>query len=210
MTAHTAAGVLYDTDVRLRPSGSGGVLVSHIDAFHDYQMNEAWTWEHQALVRARAIWGDPALQRRFEQIRVKALGRHREKRTLQIEVSKMRARMAEEHGRQGQDGFDLKQSRGGMVDIEFMVQYIVLLMAREFPPLLRWTDNVRLIQSLAQCGLISDQAAHLLRAAYLTYRAQAHRLGLQDKPAVVPEKTFENLRKGVAGLWRRTFGSTQH
>jgi glutamate-ammonia-ligase adenylyltransferase len=207
MTAHTPAGVLYETDVRLRPSGSGGMLVSHIDAFHDYQMNEAWTWEHQALVRARAIWGDPALQRRFEQIRVKALSRHREKKPLQVEVSKMRARMAEEYGRKGQVGFDLKQGRGGMVDIEFMVQYIVLLMAREFPSLVRWTDNVRLIQSLAQCGLISDQAAHLLRAAYLTYRAQAHRLGLRDRPAAVPEGTFESLRKGVAGLWRRTFGS---
>ena len=94
-----------------------------------------------------------------------------------------------------------------MVDIEFMVQYIVLLMAREVPSLVRWTDNVRLIQSLAKYGLINDRTAHLLRAAYLTYRAQAHRLGLQDMPAVVPKEKFENLRKSITRLWHRTFGS---
>ncbi len=206
MTAHTAAGILYDTDVRLRPSGSGGVLVSHIDAFEDYQMNKAWTWEHQALVRARAIWGDPALQNRFEQIRAKTLSLHREKKSLQKEVAEMRHRMFKEYGRSRRDGFDLKQDRGGMVDIEFMVQYIVLLMTREVPYLVRWTDNVRLIQSLAKYSLINDRTAHLLRAAYLTYRAQAHRLGLQDVPAVVPKEKFENLRKNITRLWRRTLG----
>jgi glutamate-ammonia-ligase adenylyltransferase len=207
MSTHTAAGTLYETDVRLRPSGSGGVLVSHIDAFEDYQMKEAWTWEHQALVRARAIWGDPALRNRFEQIRAKALGRRRGKKSLQKDVVEMRARMFKEYSRKNQDGFDLKQDRGGMVDIEFMVQYMVLLMAREMPMLVRWTDNVRLIQSLAQCGLINDRTAHLLRTAYLTYRAQAHRLGLQDRPPVVPEEKFEDLQAGVSRLWHRVFGS---
>ncbi len=207
MTAHTSAGVLYDTDVRLRPSGSGGVLVSHIDAFENYQMEEAWTWEHQALVRARAIWGDPALCRRFEQIRAKVIGSPREKKSLQKEVAGMRARMFQEYGRRNREGFDLKQDRGGMVDIEFLVQHIVLLMARDVPSLVRWTDNVRLIQSLAQCGLVNDRTAHLLRAAYLTYRAMAHRLGLQDKPAVVPIEMFEDLRRSITDLWRRTFGS---
>jgi len=208
MTAHTGAGVLYDTDMRLRPSGSGGVLVSHIAAFEDYQMNEAWTWEHQALVKARAIWGDPALQQRFEQIRAKALGRYREKVSLRREVAEMRGRMFKEYGRHNSDGFDLKQDRGGMVDIEFLVQYIVLLMARNIPALVQWTDNVRLIQSLAQNRLINDRTAHVLRAAYLTYRARAHRLGLQDKPAVVPKTEFENLRRSITRLWQRILGST--
>jgi [glutamine synthetase] adenylyltransferase / [glutamine synthetase]-adenylyl-L-tyrosine phosphorylase len=207
MTAHTSAGVLYETDVRLRPSGTGGILVCHIDAFEAYQMKDAWPWEHQALVRARAIWGDPALQKRFEQIRANVIALHREKSMLQQQVADMRQRMSRELGNRNPDLFDLKQGRGGMVDIEFLVQYIVLLMAREYSPLSAWTDNVRLIQSLAQCNLINDRTAHLLRAAYLAYRSCAHRLSLQDKPAVVPKETFQNLRQGITGLWRRVFGS---
>jgi len=207
MTAHTGTGVLYDTDVRLRPSGEGGLLVSHIDAFETYQMNDAWPWEHQALVRARAIWGDPALQNRFEQIRENVIGLHREKKMLQQQVADMRQRMYKEHGNRAPDAFNLKQDRGGMVDIEFLVQYIVLLLAREYSPLSAWTDNVRLIQSLAQCGLINDRTAHLLRTAYLTYRSCAHRLSLQDKPAVVPKNTFRHLQQSISELWCRTFGS---
>jgi glutamate-ammonia-ligase adenylyltransferase len=208
MTAHTAAGILYDTDMRLRPSGSDGVLVSHIDAFESYQMNEAWTWEHQALVRARAIWGDPALRDRFEKIRAKVICRDRKKKPLQKEVARMRAMMFKEHSRKNREGFDLKQDRGGMVDIEFLVQYIVLLMARRFPELARWTDNVRLIQSLAQCDLISDRTAHVLRTAYLRYRSLAHRMGLQDKPARAPAEPFGTMRGSIIDLWRRSFGST--
>ena len=206
LTAHTPAGVLYNTDMRLRPSGDAGLIVSHIDAFEAYLVNDAWTWEHQALVRARAIWGDSEIRRRFAAIRERALAQPRNRATLRGEVAEMRRRMRQTHTNQAPGLFDLKHDPGAMVDIEFMVQYVVLLMAHRHPGLLTWTDNVRLIQSLAQTGLIDDHTAHLLRTAYLAYRAMAHRLSLREKPAVVAEHTFQALRDRIVALWHRLFG----
>jgi glutamate-ammonia-ligase adenylyltransferase len=175
LTAHTAAGILYEADMRLRPSGASGLLVSHIDAWEEYQMEKAWTWEHQALVRARGIFGDPALLARFEEIRHRVLARPRESRKLKKEVSEMRERMRREHGGRRISEFHLKQDRGGMVDIEFLVQYIILLAAYRYPGILQWTDNVRQIQALAEAKIIGDDMAHRLRMAYLTYRSMAPR-----------------------------------
>ncbi len=205
LTAHTPAGLLYETDTRLRPSGSGGLLVSHIEAFENYQLSDAWTWEHQAIVRARAIWGEQALQDRFEAIRKKVISQRRPASTLRAEVMDMRRRLRQEHGNKRPHHFHLKQDDGGMVDIEFIVQYIVLLMSHRYPDLLRWTDNVRLIQALAQTGLIHDQTAHLLRTAYLTYRSMAHRLSLQKKDPVVPQAVFESLQKSISTFWANVF-----
>jgi glutamate-ammonia-ligase adenylyltransferase len=206
LSAHTPAGVLYETDMRLRPSGASGPLVCHIDAWEAYQMRDAWTWEHQALVRARGICGDPALIRRFEAIRRRVLARPRERGTLQREVVQMRERMRREHGNRRRTGFDLKQDRGGMVDIEFLVQYVILLMAHRYPRLLRWTDNVRQIQTLAETGIIGDEMAHRLRMAYLTYRAQAHRLSLQEEAPVIPVDRMKDLRLVVIRFWNRMLG----
>jgi [glutamine synthetase] adenylyltransferase / [glutamine synthetase]-adenylyl-L-tyrosine phosphorylase len=206
LSAHTPAGVLYETDMRLRPSGASGPLVSHIDAWEAYQMEEAWTWEHQALVRARGICGDPALIKRFEAGRRRVLARPRLKPALQREVAQMRERLRKEHASRRGTDFNLKQDRGGMVDIEFLVQYIILQMAHRYPRLLRWTDNVRQIQALAGSGIIGDDMAHRLRMAYLTYRAQAHRLSLQEKPPVVPVERMKDLRRMVIRLWNRVMG----
>lgn len=205
MTARTPAGILYETDMRLRPSGASGLLVSHIDAWEEYQMKDAWTWEHQALVRARGICGDPALLARFEKIRSRVLSRPCAPGPLKKEVSNMRERMRQEQGGHAA-GFHLKQGPGGMVDIEFLVQYIVLLTAHRFPQLLKWTDNVRQIQALAEAKIIGDDMAHQLRMAYLTYRSMAHRLSLQEKPPMVPADQMAGIRRIVTRFWDRFLG----
>jgi glutamate-ammonia-ligase adenylyltransferase len=206
LTAHTSAGIVYETDMRLRPSGSAGVLVSHIEGFRDYQLNDAWTWEHQALLRSRAIGGDRPLCERFEQVRAEVLTRPRKPETLRQEVSEMRQRMRNELLKETADTFDLKQGIGGMVDVEFLVQYLVLRHANRHPGLVRWTDNVRLLQSLAEHGIISGNTAHLLRHAYLIYRADAHRLSLQEKKAEVPATKYDQLRQRVALIWGSYLG----
>jgi glutamate-ammonia-ligase adenylyltransferase len=203
LTAHTSAGTLYEIDMRLRPSGSSGMLVSHIKAFEDYQMNAAWTWEHQALIKARAIGGDLRIAERFETIRKNVLGRPRKQTELREEVHSMRQRMRKELLKSEPGIFDLKQDRGGMVDIEFLVQYLILLNSHDHHQLLKWTDNVRLIQALAQTSIIDEETAYFLRKAYLVYRAAGHRLSLQEKPAKVPEDRFRNLQEKVKEIWQR-------
>ncbi|MEW6672414.1 MAG: bifunctional [glutamate--ammonia ligase]-adenylyl-L-tyrosine phosphorylase/[glutamate--ammonia-ligase] adenylyltransferase [Thermodesulfobacteriota bacterium] len=202
MTAHTPAGTLYETDMRLRPSGSSGLLVSHIEAFKQYQEESAWTWEHQALVRARVIYGDDRLASYFEQVRAQVLARRRDPKKLQHEISSMRARMRRELLIKDAGIFDLKQGPGGIVDIEFLVQYLVLLGACRHSELLKWTDNVRLLGALAQTGMMDGDAAFFLRKAYLSYRLVSHRLSLQNRAAVVPDSEFRVLRENVQAIWR--------
>ncbi len=201
LTAHTSTGILYETDMRLRPSGTSGLLVSHIEAFKDYQTKKAWTWEHQALVRARAICGNIHLSKYFEQIRKEVIARLRNKTELQKEVCSMRERMRRELLYPENGIFDLKQSAGGIVDIEFMIQYLVLLNSYKHHNLLKWTDNVRILQTLAETGIIDEHTANFLKEAYLTYRSAAHQLSLQEKPARAPEEKFRDLRKKVKKLW---------
>jgi glutamate-ammonia-ligase adenylyltransferase len=201
LTAHTPSGVLYQPDMRLRPSGSSGILVSHIQGFKEYQINKAWTWEHQAIIKARPISGDLEMAKRFEQIRNQVLARPRIMSKLQKEVVDMRDRMRRELSSPEPEIFDLKQDNGGIVDIEFLVQYLVLLKSGEYNELTRWTDTVRLLETLNQTGIMEAHIAHLLKEAYLTYRAAVHRLSLQEKPAKVPENKFRSLRKKVHEIW---------
>ncbi|MBW2598384.1 MAG: bifunctional [glutamate--ammonia ligase]-adenylyl-L-tyrosine phosphorylase/[glutamate--ammonia-ligase] adenylyltransferase, partial [Deltaproteobacteria bacterium] len=201
LTAHTPSGVLYQPDMRLRPSGSSGILVSHIQGFKEYQMNKAWTWEHQAIIKARPISGDIRMAKRFEQIRNQVLIRPRIMSNLKQEVVDMRDRMRRELSSPEPEVFDLKQDTGGIVDIEFLVQYLVLLKAGEYNELTRWTDTVRLLETLNQTGIINADIAHLLKVAYLTYRAAVHQLSLQEKPAKVHENKFRDLRKNVEKIW---------
>ncbi|MDM8523070.1 bifunctional [glutamate--ammonia ligase]-adenylyl-L-tyrosine phosphorylase/[glutamate--ammonia-ligase] adenylyltransferase [Desulfococcaceae bacterium HSG8] len=201
MSTHTPAGMLYEADMRLRPSGSSGLLVCHIDAFGAYQANEAWTWEKQAIIKAKPVSGDHRIAKQFEEIRKDVLAQPRNRTVLQKEVRNMRQRMRRELLKPEPGVFDLKQSEGGMVDIEFLVQYLVLLKACEHPELLRWTDNVRLIGTLAETGVIDDFTAYLLRKAYLTYRIVGHRLSLREKPARVSEDRFRDMREKVKEIW---------
>jgi glutamate-ammonia-ligase adenylyltransferase len=202
MTTHTPAGTLYETDMRLRPSGSSGLLVSHIEAFKQYQEESAWTWEHQALVRARVLYGEDRLANYFRRIRAQVLARQRGKQKLQQEIGRMRSRMRKELLIKDAGVFDLKQGVGGIVDIEFLVQYLVLLGACRHNELLKWTDNVRLLGALAQTGMMDGGAAFFLRKSYLTYRLMVHRLSLQNKAAVVPENEFRTVREKVREIWR--------
>ena len=202
MTARTPSGILYETDARLRPSGESGMLVSSIDAFIEYQRASAWTWEHQALVRARVVAGDDGLAQQFAAVRSEVLGRNREASQLQREVREMREKMrgALAKGKPGQ--FDLKQDAGGIADIEFIVQYGVLRWAHAHPALLCWSDTVRLLASLADAGVLVGDDATLLADAYRVYRAEGHRRALQEQNVVVDESPYSKWRQGVTRIWR--------
>jgi glutamate-ammonia-ligase adenylyltransferase len=206
LTAHTPSGVLYHPDMRLRPSGSSGILVSHIQGFKEYQLNKAWTWEHQAIIKARPVSGDRQMAKRFEQIRNLVITRPRIMSKLKQEVVDMRDRMRRELSSPEPEIFDLKQDMGGIVDIEFLVQYLVLLKSSEYNNLTRWTDTVRLLETLNQTGIIEADIAHLLKEAYLTYRAAVHQLNLQEQPAKVPENKFCKLREKVEKIWNDFMG----
>jgi glutamate-ammonia-ligase adenylyltransferase len=205
LTSHTRAGKAYEIDMRLRPSGSSGILVSHIEAFGKYQLGEAWTWEHQALIKARPVCGDDLLADRFDSIRQKVLARQRSREKLTTEVADMREKMRRELLKPEDAVLDLKQDPGAMVDIEFLVQYLVLLHSHKYAGLLKWTDNVRLIQALIETGAMNEYTAHILKHAYLIYRAAAHQLSLQEKPAKVPRKEFNHLQQRVQEIWQSFF-----
>jgi glutamate-ammonia-ligase adenylyltransferase len=205
LTSHTRAGRVYEIDTRLRASGISGILVQHVEAFRDYQLREAWTWEHQALIKARPVSGDPRLRARFKAIRAEVLSRPRKRSRLRSDVLEMRERMRRDREPPEQGRFDLKQDPGGIVDIEFLVQYLALLHAHRVPELVRWTDNVRLIQTLIGSAVLDEYTAHVLKHAYLIYRAAAHQLSLQERPAQVPAAKFDRLQERIVRIGRAVF-----
>jgi len=202
LNTRTPAGVLYEVDTRLRPSGASGLLVSNIDAFADYQRQHAWTWEHQALVRARLITGDAGIAEAFERLRAEILSRGRDLAALRSEVREMREKMRSQLSKAEAGKFDLKQDPGGIADIEFMVQYGVLAWAHEHPRLLQYSDNIRLLESFALCGLMAGEDSVLLCDAYRAYRRRVHHLTLQEQPVLADEAEFVAEREGVVRLWR--------
>jgi glutamate-ammonia-ligase adenylyltransferase len=197
----TASGILYEVDMRLRPDGSSGLLVSSLDAFAHYQAESAWTWEHQALLRARPVAGDPAVRSRFRAIRLEVLARERDADQLRGDVREMREKMRGQLDRSNPDRFDLKQGRGGIADIEFMVQYAVLRWAARYPDLLDWSDNIRHLQALSRHGLLPGRSADELADAYRSLRADYHRYGLRGEPGLVPETRLQEERRRVCRLW---------
>ncbi len=203
IATRTGAGELYEVDTRLRPSGASGLLVSSVDAFADYQREQAWTWEHQALVRARVVAGDSGIAEAFEVIRREILGRRRDVDALRVEVREMREKMRENLAASGEGEFDLKQDRGGIADIEFMVQYAVLAWSCDQPGLLDYTDNIRILERLAECGLLAEEESRTLCDAYRAYRARYHHLTLQGLKAVAPAADFAEQREAVQALWGR-------
>ncbi len=206
LTSRTAAGTLYEVDTRLRPSGASGLLVSGIDAFAEYQNDEAWTWEHQALVRARAVAGDPVIAERFAEIRRAVLTRPRDPAQLRDEVRQMREKMRTSLGSPKAGEFDIKQDAGGIADIEFIVQYLVLRHAGEVDALLDWTDNIRILHTIAGSGLLPRERCDQLADAYRNYRRAIHRLTLQQQPARLPEPHFAEERAHVSAVWQQLFG----
>jgi len=214
LTAQTNSGQLYEVDMRLRPSGAAGLLVSSLGAFQRYQENEAWTWEHQALVRARVLVGCPRVGKAFEAVRAQVLGRKRDLDKLRGEVSEMRAKMRDNLGSRATAAgtaanafeasapFDLKQDAGGIVDIEFMVQYAALAWSRQYPELLEFTDNIRILEGLERVGMLPGEDARLLQDIYKAYRSAAHRQALQKQPGVVNGDQFAQERRSVMRIWR--------
>lgn len=206
LNTHTPAGVLYEVDMRLRPSGASGLLVSSIDAFEEYQRRDAWTWELQALVRARVITGDGTIRQRFEAVRREVLGRKRDPGVLRREVCEMRERMRTELSQAKKGYFDIKQDKGGITDIEFIVQFGVLLWAHNHPELLRWPDNIRLLEEFDRAGLMTKEDVRLMSNAYRAYRSRVHRMALQEEDAVVDAGQFTEERKAITGIWEKLLG----
>ena len=207
LTMHSAAGRLYEVDVRLRPSGKGGLLVTNIEAFAEYQRREAWTWEHQALLHARAVAGEAQLRARFEAVRLEVLCAHVRRDSLRAEVARMRERMRRELGSADLARFDIKQDRGGIADIEFLAQYWALRWAHDFPPVAMFADTIRQLESLASADLVPQASVDVLTAAYRSYRASTHRLSLDGVPAVVPAAQFAQTRAAVTALWQATMSA---
>jgi [glutamine synthetase] adenylyltransferase / [glutamine synthetase]-adenylyl-L-tyrosine phosphorylase len=204
------SGVLYEVDMRLRPSGDSGLLVTHIGIYEDYLKNQAWTWEHQALVRGRFIAGDQRIKTLYEGIRHRILSLPRDEIKLKTEVREMREKMRTALDTKEVNKFDLKQSKGGIADIEFIVQFGVLACAAKHGTLTTYTDNVRLLESLADQGFISRIEADTLKTAYCTYRDTGHKQVLQGDKALINESEVEEMKKQVKAIWQRVMQSADN
>jgi [glutamine synthetase] adenylyltransferase / [glutamine synthetase]-adenylyl-L-tyrosine phosphorylase len=207
ITSNTAAGQLYDTDLRLRPDGASGLLVSSLNAFRKYQREHAWTWEHQALTRARFVAGDKQLGATFEADRVSILQLPRKAGPLAADVTDMRRRMAAGHPNRTAL-FDLKHDPGGMVDIEFTVQYLVLAHAHRHSVLTRNAGNIALLGMGAELGLLPEALAGEVADAYRVYRRLQHQIRLTGVAhARVEPEGLAAPRAAVAALWIHVFGA---
>ncbi|MEB3754281.1 bifunctional [glutamate--ammonia ligase]-adenylyl-L-tyrosine phosphorylase/[glutamate--ammonia-ligase] adenylyltransferase [Acinetobacter sp. MD2(2019)] len=207
MTTQTLDGRAYEIDTRLRPSGEAGVLVTSLKAYELYQMKSAWLWEHQALVRARSVAGDAQLREQFEHIRCQVVSQPRDEQVVRTEVIDMRQKMKDHLGsnkQQQKDGiFHLKQDAGGIVDIEFMAQYIVLAWSGAKPDLAHFSDNVRILEDAARLGCLSSTDAQALIQAYLSERAESHRLALANHNMQVQAAKWQDTREIVCKLWQK-------
>jgi glutamate-ammonia-ligase adenylyltransferase len=207
MTAHTSAGILFDVDTALRPDGASGMLVSSVAAFERYQDSSAWVWEHQALTRARFCAGDAAIGARFEAVREQVLRKDRsgQAEELKADVLKMRTRMHDAYP--SRDGlFDLKQDAGGMIDIEFMVQYLVLRHASQYPQLTANAGNIALLKLCGELRLIDPALALAVGDAYRAMRKLQHQVRLQgqDNARVEPALVAVHAER-VVKLWNAIF-----
>ncbi|MEZ5536523.1 MAG: bifunctional [glutamate--ammonia ligase]-adenylyl-L-tyrosine phosphorylase/[glutamate--ammonia-ligase] adenylyltransferase [Thiolinea sp.] len=201
LSTFTHDGRLYEIDTRLRPSGSSGLLVTGMDALAQYQREKAWVWEHQALLRSRIITGSPALRERFETMRREILCQPRDKAGLRTEVIEMRRKMWDSLSSRDASRFDLKKDHGGITDIEFIVQYLILAHAHEYPQLVQWSDNIRQLESLQQCDLLTPEMAAKLADIYRTLRDHVHKLALQEQETVVAAELFAEEQDYVRQCW---------
>lgn len=186
-----ANGMLYELDMRLRPSGNSGLLMVHINTFEHYQLTDAWTWEHQALVRTRVVYGSKELIGQFNDIKRKVLQLHREQESLVKDVQEMRDKMRKHLDKSTTIDIDIKQGQGGLVDIEFLVQYLVLLHCEKFPQLSASSENIQLIKQLKKLGLIEDSQAKCLTSNYCQLRDFAHHASLRSQKQMMPAVRFE-------------------
>ncbi|MDT8406109.1 MAG: bifunctional [glutamate--ammonia ligase]-adenylyl-L-tyrosine phosphorylase/[glutamate--ammonia-ligase] adenylyltransferase, partial [Methylococcales bacterium] len=197
------SGLLYEVDTRLRPSGNAGLLVSPIQGYQSYLEHQAWTYEHQALTRARCIAGDARLSQALTALRHDVLCRSRQPDTLRQDVKAMRRKMRSHLTPKSKQQFHLKHSLGGIADIEFIVQFLLLRWAHQHPDLITCSDNIRQLQALAEHGIISTEDACFLQESYRLYRDLGHHLVLQGLDTQVSGKQFREQRLGVIRIWRK-------
>lgn len=204
---NTAAGVLYEVDMRLRPSGEAGLLVSTFKAYDFYQKNEAWTWENQAIVRARAVYGTPDLRQKFTKIRQETLCQARSSGQLSEEICKMRFKMYEHLTPHNPTLFHLKTDRGGITDIEFIAQFLVLNYAASQPEMAIWSDNVRIFESATHCGILKPEVGEQLKSCYIRLRERQHQLNLLNQTGAVANTEFVREREIICQIWENLFSS---
>lgn len=209
LTVKTGDGDLYEIDTALRPNGNSGLLVSTFDAYADYQCqrgeNTAWTWEHQAMTRARFCLGSPALQTRFDAVRAHVINASRDTLSLQQEIVAMRDKLRAAHNVKP-DLFDVKHSAGGMVDVEFVVQYLVLAHAQQHPALLANVGNIALLLSAEKAGLLPEGVGTAAGSAYRELRRVQHRARLDEQPTQVPQAELATACAAIKALWQAVFG----
>ncbi|MBI4741312.1 MAG: bifunctional [glutamate--ammonia ligase]-adenylyl-L-tyrosine phosphorylase/[glutamate--ammonia-ligase] adenylyltransferase [Betaproteobacteria bacterium] len=206
LSSTTPSGILFETDLRLRPNGDSGMLVSSVDSFRDYQLNNAWVWEHQALTRARFCAGDPSVGAQFAAVRVEILRQSRDLSKLKEEVLTMRQRMLDNHASNSELEFDIKQDPGGIIDVEFIVQYLVLGYAHIHPELCGNLGNIALLGIASELGLIPSCLADPARDAYREYRRIQHSKRLNGSPKARVDRTLIAGRiEEVRALWREVF-----
>jgi glutamate-ammonia-ligase adenylyltransferase len=206
LNAMTSGGVLYETDLRLRPDGASGLLVTTLDVFRDYQLQRAWTWEHQALTRARFCAGDRGLAARFDAVREEILTAPRDYAGLRAEIVAMRAKMRAEHPDRG-ERLNLKNAGGGIIDLEFVVQYLVLAYSKTHPALVRNAGNFALLRLAGELGLVSRNDAAAAAQAYLAFRARQHLArNNNEKETLIGTDELRRERDAVMRLWAAVFG----
>ncbi len=210
LTTQTSSGALYEVDTRLRPSGRSGLLVSSVEAFERYQLENAWTWEHQALLRSRPVAGSVKVNREFEQVRSNILRNRVDTEKLADEVKEMRARMRAQLDKTSDDKFDLKQGRGGIADLEFLVQYLALKNAAGNKAVIHYRDNIRQLGTLGAANCLPSADVSELQQIYREYRARLHQLALDRSPPLVDSDDFASQRESVIALWQREMGCDQH
>lgn len=206
LNTQTPSGQLYEVDMRLRPSGSSGLLVSTLQAFEKYQNNDAWTWEHQALARARGVAGCKDTLEGFEKIRHDILCQPRDKAALREEVVKMREKMRETLGTpetKRAEVFHIKHDNGGIIDIEFLVQYLMLAWSAEHPELTGYSDNIRQMEELGRVGVLEVEDTEKMRETFITLRSTIHRRALQNLNSQVEGDAFPDERAYIKKMWQK-------
>ena len=201
LQTQTHSGILYEADMRLRPNGNSGLIANTLKAFREYELEKAWTWEHQALVRARFIGGDERLTEDYNIVRQEVLIQSRETEVLKKEVREMRVKMRTALVKKKKACFDLKQGFGGIADIEFIVQFMVLNHACKYPELVTWTDNIRILEMLQQTALLSESVVNDLSSCYRLFRARLHRLSLQEVSGLIADNELQEERQKIQQHW---------
>ncbi|WP_084723700.1 bifunctional [glutamate--ammonia ligase]-adenylyl-L-tyrosine phosphorylase/[glutamate--ammonia-ligase] adenylyltransferase [Thalassomonas viridans] len=198
-----SSGILYELDMRLRPSGNSGVLVVHIETFEHYLKHDAWIWEHQALVRSRAVYGHAGIRRQFDDIKRQVLAVTRSDKELSGEVINMRNKMRSHLDKSNEDKADIKQAPGGLVDIEFLAQYLVLLFSHDYPQIADYSDNIRIFEQLHKAGILDAGQSQLLIKTYCRLRDLGHRAVLQNEPQLISKQEFNIYAPDIIKLWQR-------